>query len=163
MTDVEPLAAGPGHVDHDEVSFPGDASRFERVLALVRRYRIFPPSLLTATVCEPDGCLVPGSTVVQRIFLGPIGLESGVRVTECFDAETTRGRNAGFECRTLAGHPERGVERFTLTLHPNGRISFAIDARSRLADWYALPGLPLARGVQRRVVASAMAYVSRAG
>jgi uncharacterized protein (UPF0548 family) len=144
------------------VAFAGDAPRFDRLLELVMRYRIFPPSLLRATVCEADGRLAPGSTVVQRIFLGPIGLESAVRVSKCFDMLQAGVRRAGFECRTLAGHPERGVERFTLTLHPEGQISFAIDSRSRLAAWYALPGAPVARAIQRHAVAAALAHVSRA-
>jgi uncharacterized protein (UPF0548 family) len=144
------------------VTFAGDAAHFDRLLELVMCYRIFPPSLLSATVCEADGRLAPGSTVVQRIFMGPIGLESGVRVSECFDTLQAGVRSAGFECRTLVGHPERGVERFTLTLQPEGRIAFAIDSRSRLAAWYALPGAPVARAIQRRAVASALAHVSRA-
>lgn len=157
------LTEGPGRVQHATVTFAGDATRFERLLDLVMCYRIFPPSLLTATVCEADGRLKPGATVVQRIFLGAIGLESGVRVSECFDARQSGVRSAGFECRTLVGHPERGVERFTLTLLPEGQISFAIDSRSRLAAWYTLPGAPVARAIQRRAVASALAHVIRAG
>jgi uncharacterized protein (UPF0548 family) len=86
-----------------------------------------------------------------------------VRVSECFDARQSGVRSAGFECRTLVGHTERGVERFTLTLLPEGQISFAIDSRSRLAAWYAQPGAPVARTIQRRAVASALAHVSRAG
>lgn len=166
QTDAGALDTGPGERHRDHVTFDGDQARFERALDLVMRYAMFPSSWLLATVCSDDGRLAPGVTVVQRVFMGPVGVESGVRVMDVFDevkaragsAESDYGRRAGFSCGTLLGHPERGVERFTLTLH-EGRITFSLESRSELATWYARLGPPIARLFQHRAVAAAMRYV----
>ena len=159
QTDSGPLDMGRGERHHAEVSFRGDAGRFERALELVMRYAMFPPSVLLPTVCSDDGRLAPGVTVVQRVFLGPIGVWSGVRVMEVFDEATADGRRAGFSCGTLLGHPERGVERFTLTA-VGDRITFALDSRSELAALYARLGPPFARFFQHRAVDAAMRHVA---
>ncbi len=159
QTDSGQVGAGPGQPYHDKVRFRGDAARFGRVLDLVMRYQMFPPTLLTPSVCSAEGQLARDVTVVQRIFMGPIGLESGIRVTAVFDEVTPDGRRAGFACATLEGHPERGVERFTLTL-ADGEITFMMEARSSLAALYARLAPPAARFFQHRAVAAALAYVS---
>lgn len=168
QTDAGALDTGPGERHHDHVTFDGDQARFERALEMVMRYAMFPSSWLLATVCSDDGRLAPGVTVVQRVFMGPVGVESGVRVMDVFDevearsgsAQTDDRRRAGFSCGTLLGHPERGVERFTLTLH-EGRITFSLESRSELATWYARLGPPIARFFQHRAVAAAMRYVEQ--
>lgn len=161
-TDADRIEVGRGLVDHAQLTFAGDEARFERALDLVLRYRMFPPSMLLPALCDAGDHVAPGVTVVQRIFVGPIGVDSGVRVTDLFDQAIGDGRRAGFECVTLSGHPERGVERFSLTLHrADGQITFAIDSRSALA--LPLPvawlGAPLARMVQRRAMAAALDHV----
>lgn len=159
-TDAGPIEVGRGLVDRAQLTFAGDEARFERALDLVLRYRMFPPSMLLPAVCDAGEHVAPGITVVQRIFVGPMGVDSGVRVTDLFDQGIGDGRRAGFECVTLKGHPERGVERFSLTVdRVAGQITFAIDSRSALALPFAWLGAPLARAIQRRAMAAALAYV----
>lgn len=158
QTDAGELDRGPGERHHAEVHFAGDEARFERALELVMRYAMFPPSVLQPTVCSDDGRLAPGVTVVQKVFIGPLGVESGVRIMDVFDERSADARRVGFSCGTLAGHPETGVERFTLTL-ADGQISFALDSRSTLAALYARLGPPFARFFQHRAVAAAMRHV----
>jgi uncharacterized protein (UPF0548 family) len=159
VTDLGPIETGRGQRHHAELRFRGDEARFERALGLVMRYAMFPPSLLVPTVCSDGARLAPGMTVVQRIFMGPLGVESGIRVTSVFDERSPEARRAGFECATLDGHPERGVERFALTL-AGDEIRFEIDARSELAALYARLGPPFARFFQHRAVRAALRHVS---
>jgi len=159
QTDSGPLDVGRGERHHAEISFAGDAARFDRALDLVMRYAIFPPSWLLPTVCSDDGRLAPGVTVVQRVFLGPIGVWSGVRIMGVFDETTADGRRAGFSCGTLLGHPERGVERFALR-QSGDSITFSLDSRSELAAVYARLGPPFARFFQHRAVDAAMRQVA---
>lgn len=55
---------------------------------------------------------------------------------------------AGFAYGTLPGHPERGEERFTLTLQPTGEVVFDIAAFSAPGRWFTRVGAPLGRLVQ---------------
>lgn len=55
---------------------------------------------------------------------------------------------AGFAYGTLPGHPERGEERFTLTLRPSGEVVFDIAAFSAPGRWFTRIGAPLGRLVQ---------------
>lgn len=158
QTDSGPLDVGRGERHHAEITFDGDAARFDRALDRVMRYAIFPPSWLLPTVCSDDGRLAPGVTVVQRVFMGPIGVWSGVRIMEVFDEATAQERRAGFSCGTLLGHPERGVERFTL-VRSGDSITFSLDSRSELAAFYARLGQPFARFFQHRAVDAAMRHV----
>lgn len=158
VTDSGPLDVGRGERHHAEIGFTGDEARFERALDLLMRYALFPPSVLLATVCSHDGRLAPGVTVVQRVFIGPVGVQSGVRITDVFDEVSPEGRRAGFACGTLRGHPERGVERFTLT-RAGGQITLALDSRSELAALYARLAPPLARFFQHHAVNVAMRHV----
>ena len=55
---------------------------------------------------------------------------------------------AGFAYGTLPGHPERGEERFTLSLAPSGEVVFEIAAFSKPGRWFTRVGAPLGRLVQ---------------
>ncbi len=56
--------------------------------------------------------------------------------------------HAGFAYGTLPGHPERGEERFELTLHENGEVTFLIVAFSAPGRWFTRIGAPVGRMVQ---------------
>lgn len=57
----------------------------------------------------------------------------------------------GFTYRALPGHPEEGVETFTLRQEADGTVRFTVSARSRPATWWARFGAPLTSLVQRRI------------
>lgn len=59
--------------------------------------------------------------------------------------------SCGFANGTLAGHPERGEERFQLRLTPSGDVIFQIVAFSAPARWFTRLGGPIARRVQARM------------
>jgi uncharacterized protein (UPF0548 family) len=88
-----------------------------------------------------------GTTVVLGVGLGPLRAWAGCRVVEVVDEP----RCAGYAYATLPGHPARGVERFTVSLAPDGTVTARVQAWSRPA-WrvLALAG-PLGRAAQRLV------------
>src|SRR5262245_48641288 len=82
MTDT--LEGTAGVIDHYargvEVSSGHDGDAVFRDLSdRLLTYRIFPPSVLRADVCSIDGRIREGTTIVQRVAIGPFPLESAVR------------------------------------------------------------------------------------
>lgn len=92
-----------------------------------------------------------------RVTLSETPMRSGTRVTmrlwvfriPCLVVWAERTDTvAGFAYGTLPGHPERGEERFTLTLQPTGEVVFDIAAFSAPGRWFTRVGAPLGRLVQ---------------
>ena len=103
---------------------------FETAVALLLAYRVFPPDRMEPTVCTDDGRVALGATIVQRISVGPVGLESAVRVVELIDEREPDGERVGFAYVTLRGHPERGAERMEV-VRDRGRVELRTRASSR--------------------------------
>ena len=99
-------------------------------------YGIFAPGRMESRVCTPEGRITLGATIIQRIFVGPIAIETAVRVISC--------TANGFEYITLPGHPEFGIARFTLN-----DSQFAIESWSRPGSWLTMLGGPITRWMQR--------------
>ncbi|WZH38035.1 MAG: DUF1990 domain-containing protein [Microbacterium enclense] len=85
-----------------------------------------------------------GSRVTMRLGLGILSFRIPCLVVWAERSETT----AGFAYGTLPGHPERGEERFTVTLRPSGEVVFEVAAFSRPGRWFTRVGAPLGRLVQ---------------
>lgn len=136
---------------HDvyEAPFSGDfAGAVDALLA----YRIFAPSHLHAQVCTPDGRVAVGATIVQRVTLGPILIETAVRVIELYRSLD----HASFAYATLRGHPERGIASFAVTRTDAGG-SFEVQAWSRGGHWLTTIGRPISRALQRAMTREAVA------
>ncbi|MGP9538042.1 DUF1990 family protein [Brachybacterium sp. AOP43-C2-M15] len=88
--------------------------------------------------------LEEGTEVRLRLGVGPLSVLAPCRVLWVVD-EPDR---AGFAYGTLPGHPESGIEQFTVSRSGNGTVRFHLDAVSRPATWYARLGGPVARLVQ---------------
>ncbi|WP_295825762.1 DUF1990 family protein [uncultured Microbacterium sp.] len=85
-----------------------------------------------------------GTRVTMRLGVGILSFRIPCLVVW---AERTETR-AGFAYGTLPGHPERGEERFTLTLTPSGEVVFDIAAFSSPGRWFTRLGAPVGRRVQ---------------
>jgi len=138
------------------------AAGFERVRDRILDLRLFPPQSIMLHADTPDGRAALGATVVQHLFLGPLGLESGVRITKLQDGWEAGSRHVSLTWATLEGHPERGIETFSASLGADGAIRLGIHARSR-------PGLllvrlvsPFARRLQVRLSHRSLALLSAA-
>jgi uncharacterized protein (UPF0548 family) len=131
---------------------------FDRAADLLRSYRLFPPEVIESTVCTPDARIAPGAVVVQRSFVGPLAVESAVRVDAVEDELTFAGRRAAFSVVTLRGHPLRGAETVALLMHETGRIELHFTSASRPAGLLARLGGPFTRWMQVRANRAALAY-----
>jgi len=128
---------------------------FERIRGQLFAYDIFPPSLMRFALCSGRS-IVLGGLIVQRAGVGPIRLESAVRVVDVWD--TTRGnrREAGFRYVTLARHPERGVASFAVRRDSSGDVQLILDARSQPGTLMARLGRTVGRRVQVAATNAAM-------
>jgi len=85
-----------------------------------------------------------GSRVTMRLGIGILSFRIPCLVVWAERTETL----AGFAYGTLPGHPERGEERFTLSLAPSGDVVFDIVAFSSPGRWFTRLGAPVGRRVQ---------------
>jgi uncharacterized protein (UPF0548 family) len=135
---------------------------FELLDQRLRRYDIFPPRLMRAEICSGDGLVHDGTTIVQRVRVGPIRLEAGVRVLRVWRHRDGDAEESGFTYATLRGHPERGVSTFRIRRRlDRDDIAFLIDVRSRPGTLLTRLTRPLARRFQRRATDAALDHVSR--
>ena len=135
---------------------------FARSIERLLRYVIFPPSIMQPIICSEDGLLHEGTTIVQRVAIGPLRIEPAVRVLRVWRAGDADTEEAGFTYATLPGHPERGISSFWVTHHKtSGRIYFAIEARSQPGSLVYRLGGPVARRFQRRATLAALDYFAR--
>ncbi|WP_416446792.1 DUF1990 family protein [Leucobacter sp. HNU] len=88
-----------------------------------------------------------GTAVRMRLRIGPLRFTA-----PCLVVWVDRSADhCGFAYGTLAGHPERGEERFELHLEASGDVIFRITAFSAPARWFTRLGGPLGRLVQARM------------
>jgi uncharacterized protein (UPF0548 family) len=146
-----------------EVGPNGNAlAAFERVRERLLAYDIFPPWLMRHASC-PAGRLAEGTTIVQRVLVGPLALEMAVRVLAVWDRSDGVAREAGLSYVTLAGHAERGVVVFRVRLEADRRVVILIDARSRPGLLLTRLGRPFARLFQRAATRAALRRLASAG
>lgn len=125
----------------------------ERALERLFTYDIFPPRRMRARVCAPDGVVVIGATIVQRVFIGPVALETAVKVVECEQSP----RRGFFAYGTTDGHPEEGIASFEVLSDPSG-IKFVAQAWSRPGNAAAIIGRPISRWLQKAFTVEAVKY-----
>lgn len=111
-------------------------------LGFLFRYEVFPPSILKffGEWQREDREMRVGDTIVQQAQIPPacgVHLVFGVRVVNVEHG----AQHAGFSYGTLRGHPETGVNAFSIA-----RVKGGIDAIVRTT---AVPGLPLSRFLAR--------------
>jgi uncharacterized protein (UPF0548 family) len=163
--ETDSLDGDEGVIDHyaRRVELPPGAdigSWFRRFEDRLLAYRVFPPDLMHAHICSEDDRLREGTTIVQRVAIGPLTLEAGVRVIRVWHHEDEDIDETGFTYATLQGHPERGISTFRLrrrTAPPS--IDLLIDVRSRPGVWLTRVARPIARRFQIRATKAALAYL----
>ena len=145
--ETDSLDGTEGVIDHyaKRVELPPGAdigSSFRRLEDRLLTYQVFPPRLMRAHICSDDGRLHEGITIVQRVPIGPLTLEAGVRVIRVWHHEDAEREETGFTYVTLQGHPERGISTFRLRrLADPPSIDLLIDVRSRPGSLFTRLGV----------------------
>jgi len=144
-------------------SDPRDAeAAFERVRDRILRLRLFPPQSISLYADTPGARAALGATVVQHFFLGPLAVESGVRIVGLEDRADDASRHVSLTWATLKGHPERGIETFSARMDAGGMIHVAIHARSRPGALVVRLASPIARRLQVRFSHQSLALLAKA-
>lgn len=123
-------------------------------------YDMFPPWLIHQALCPPEQ-ITEGTTIVQRVVLGPIALEMAVRVIAVWNRHHGGVHEAGFTYATVAGHAERGAATFQVKWDEGQGVAVLIDARSRPGTILSRLGRPAARLFQRAITVAALRCLSR--
>jgi uncharacterized protein (UPF0548 family) len=142
----------------DEPPGPPGA-RFRAIADSIRRYGIFPPSLVTGVLRRP---VEVGDTVgVHYRGLPLVTLFFAARVVDVFDGATDGWWRTGFTYRTLVGHPELGEETFAVEKElATGRVRVALRSWSRPGTWLARAFSPLVRRLQVRASRRALDHLA---
>ncbi len=146
--------AGGGYL-HDRYASPFTRD-FDQAVDDLFAYRIFAPARMVSRVCAADGRVSVGATIIQRVLLGPVAIETAVRVVE---VERTLER-ASFAYATLLGHPERGIASFAV-IRDGARARFEAEAWSRAGSWITVVGRPVSRALQRAITREAVVSFCR--
>lgn len=164
----EPVAAPPGFdLDHNRVRLGEGQAVFEAARAALELWEMFPapwariePGYRVERAAGPPP--IREGTVVAMVARA-LGLWwlSACRVVYTIE-EAEPLRRVGFAYGTLPGHVERGEERFSVELHPDGSVWYDILAFSTPRYWLVRLGYPLARRLQRRFVRDSLAAMVRA-
>ncbi|MGI3784428.1 MAG: DUF1990 family protein [Janthinobacterium lividum] len=86
-----------------------------------------------------------GVRAVLRMRVGPVPVRAPVEVV----VVTVEPDRVGFAYGTLAGHPERGEERFEVALRADGAVEARIRAFSSPGRWFTYVAGPVGRRLQR--------------
>ena len=146
-------------VDRNRVQLGQGRVTFERAANALRGWRMF--ELGWVELCWPKTPIEVGSTVA--ILVRQLGLWSlhASRIVYVID-DRVPIRRFGFACGTLPDHAERGEERFTVELRPDGWVWYDLYSFSRPNHWYAKVGRPFGRALQKRFARDSMAAMLRA-
>ena len=121
---------------------------FRRAAAAALAYQSFPAEMLVG-LREREPVHV-GETVRARYRLLPfLHIVFAARVIDVFDGERDGVHRTGFTYRTLAGHPECGVETFAIEKElATGRVRAVVFAHSRCATTLSWLLRPMCRRLQ---------------
>jgi uncharacterized protein (UPF0548 family) len=137
----------------------GRPSLLARARDALLRYDIYAPRRMRSAVCSSDGRVRSGTLIIQRVSVGPIAVETAVRVVDVFEGR--EGRLVGFTYVTLQGHVEKGVASFFVASHDHAagqRLTFNIESWSTSARGVAQAIAPLSRLVQKAISREALEH-----
>ena len=102
-----------------------------------------------------------GETVAMIVRLFGFHWLNGCRIVYTFE-EFGEAKKYGFAYGTLPSHIERGEERFSVEMLPDGSVWYDLRSFSRPRFWLARLGYPIARFFQRRFVKESKRSMQRA-
>jgi hypothetical protein len=165
------VLSGPQEGDHHAVyerevarECPGDpepTGPHRRLATLILGYEVFPTSWVTGLLRRNP--VEVGDTVgIRYHFVPGIDLFFAARVTERFDECNGNVWRTGFTYATVAGHPEYGVETFSVEKDiTTGKVIVALRSWSRPGTFLALLCPPWVRRQQVRASHAALDNLAR--
>ncbi len=135
------LPAGYHHLDVSRVVGHG-RDWFDVAAGRVLTWEVQRRAGLTVDTASP---VALGIRAVLRMRVGPVPVRAPVEVV----VVTAEPDRVGFAYGTLAGHPERGEERFEVALRADGAVEARIRAFSRPGRWFTHLAGPVGRRLQQ--------------
>ena len=147
-----------GLAQHFEMELGSSPEVFERALAKVMAYGMFPPQRLRVDLGGASPLRV-GGTIVMKARLGFLSFEIGNRVLDVFDRNRDGVREAGLTVATLQGHVEQGTETVTVRQAADGKVSLHLDVNARPGHWLTKAFKPLLLRVQRKAIRESLEHM----
>jgi len=139
------LPSGYRHVRRVNLLGHGD-DVFQRAGAQLLSWDMHRAAGLTVDASTPT--IEMGTTVRLGWALGPLRIVAPCRVVWVADDPDEQG----FAYGTLAGHAERGEERFVVHRSDDDHVWLTVTAFSRPVRWFSRLGGPVAHRVQDRIL-----------
>lgn len=153
--------AGFDH-DHHRALVGHGEDDFAAARDALSRWEMFPrPWTRVAWAGDGPAPIAEGAVVAPLIRAAGLWWLNAGRIVYTLD-EAGPVRRFGFAYGTLPGHVERGEERFSVELHPDGAVWYDVLAFSRPRHRLVRLGYPLARRLQRRFVRESQAALAAA-
>jgi hypothetical protein len=142
---------------------PGDPEQngpHRRLAAVILRYEVFPTTWVSG-VLHREPVEIGDTVGIRYHFVPGIDLFFAARVTERFDECVGTVWRTGFTYATVAGHPEYGVETFSVEKDTTtGKVIVALRSWSRPGTFLALLCPPWVRRQQVRASYGALANLA---
>lgn len=132
---------------------------FQIACEAIRGWKMFPRGWASVSPGEPP--VRQGEVVAMVINLFGLYWVNGCRIVYTFE-EKGETKKYGFAYGTLPSHIEKGEERFSVEMLPDGSVWYDLRAFSRPRLWLVKLGYPVARMLQRRFVRESLQAMQRA-
>jgi uncharacterized protein (UPF0548 family) len=125
----------------------------------IRNWQMFPGGWASIAPGVPP--IREGETVAMIVRLYGFYWVNSCRIVYTFE-EDAEVKKFGFAYGTLPNHIEKGEERFSVEMLPDGSVWYDLRAYSRPRFWLVKLGYPVARFFQRRFVKDSQRAMQRA-
>lgn len=137
------------NLDHNRVRIGRGATAFEKAVAALRAWRMFPAPW--TRIAPEQAPIREGQVVAMQAHALGLWWLNACRIVYVID-ETAPVRRFGFAYGTLPAHVEQGEERFSVEQLADDSVWYDVRAFSRPRYWPVRLAKPLARRLQRRFV-----------
>lgn len=159
---------GQSETNHPIKGFDNDLNRirlgqgaevYRAACKALRNWQMFPGGWATIGPHIPE--IRAGETVAMIVHLFGFYWLNPCRIIYTFDTQGET-KKYGFAYGTLPGHIEKGEERFSVEMLPDGSVWYDLRAYSKPQLWFVKLGYPVARFFQKRFVRESQRAMQRA-
>jgi uncharacterized protein (UPF0548 family) len=147
------------NIDHYSIQLGQGEAAYERAVAAVRELHMWDFDWIQ--LCWPTRPIAVGTVLATLTRQMGVWFLNACRIVYVIEEDQPRHR-FGFAFGTIAGHIERGEERFLVEWRPeDDSVWYEILAFSRPAHWLLNLGYPYARRVQKRFGADSLQAIRK--